>query len=147
MAKRDAKTSLELAAKRAKAASEKPATPEEEAEPIELGHEYYFEQLDRPDGLYLRIVGDRSIKLIGGSPLDTSATPLPNPSVPTQSQPPKGRSRREAIRAAINQKWGPDWPPDTLPTPEALRELNHELDRLGITASDDTKKRAMGRRD
>jgi hypothetical protein len=57
------------------------------------------------------------------------------------------RSRQDPIRAAIIQKWGSDWPPDTLPTPEALRELDHELDRLGIKASPDSKKRAMGRRD
>src|SRR2546429_4806695 len=45
------------------------------------------------------------------------------------SQPLKRRRRwrQDSIRAAINQKWGSDWPPDTLPTPEALRELNHEL--------------------
>jgi hypothetical protein len=63
-------------------AAESP-TPEQEAEPVEIGHEYgheyTFEQLDRPDGLYWRIVGDRPIKLIGGSTLDTSATPQSNP--------------------------------------------------------------------
>jgi hypothetical protein len=57
------------------------------------------------------------------------------------------RWRQDPIRAAITQKWGSDWPPDTLPTPEALRELDHELERLGIIASPDSKKRAMGRRD
>jgi hypothetical protein len=65
-----------LRAKLGKAA-ESP-TPEQEAEPVEIAHEYTFEQLDRPDGLYLRIVGDRSIKLTGGSTLDTSATPQSN---------------------------------------------------------------------
>jgi hypothetical protein len=55
--------------------------------------------------------------------------------------------QRDTIRAAIRDKWGPEWPPDTLSTPDALRQLDHELDRLKIKASDDTKKRAMGRRD
>jgi hypothetical protein len=68
---------------------------------------------------------------------------------PLDGKPPKRRRswRRDPIIAVITQKWGPGWPPDTLATPEALRQLDHELDRLEIKASDDTKKRAMGRRD
>jgi hypothetical protein len=68
---------------------------------------------------------------------------------PLDGKPPKRRRgwQRDPIRVAITQKWGPGWPPDTLATPEALRQLDHELDRLGIKASPDTKKRAMGRRD
>jgi hypothetical protein len=63
---------------------------------------------------------------------------------PPDGKPPKRRRgwQRDPIRAAITQKWGPGWPPDTLPTPEALRQLDRELDRLRIKASDDTKKRA-----
>ena len=73
-------------------------TPEQEAEPVEVsheyGHEYTFEQLDRPDGLYWRIVGDRPIKLIGGSTLDTSAT--------LQSNPPTA-----PVRKLLRKKWIP----------------------------------------
>jgi hypothetical protein len=79
--------------------------------------------------------------------------PAPPPSPPAaataESQSPKRRRnwQRDVIRAAIKDKWGPGWPPDILSTPDALRQLDHELDRLKIKASDDTKKRAMGRRD
>jgi hypothetical protein len=54
------------------------------------------------------------------------------------------RSRQDPITAVIIEKWGPNWPPDTLPTPEALRMLRDEC--KGIIASDDSFKRAMGRR-
>jgi hypothetical protein len=55
--------------------------------------------------------------------------------------------RQDPVIAAIKEKWGSDWPPDTLSTPDAVRELVRELDRRGIKASPDTMKRAIGRRD
>ena len=99
-----------LRAKLGKAA-ESP-TPEQEAEPVEIGHEYTFEQLDRPDGLYWRIVGDRSIKLTGGSTLDTSATPQSNP--PTAP-----------VRKLSRQKW----------VDVAYARRHDELLEMGITAA------------
>jgi hypothetical protein len=81
-----------------------------EAEPVEIGHEYTLEQSDRPDGLYWRITGDRSIKL--GSPLDTSVTPQSNP--PTA--PVRKLSRQKWVAAAYARR------------PDALRAM-------GITAA------------
>jgi hypothetical protein len=67
---------------------------------------------------------------------------------PAPGEPKRRRHwQRDVIGAAIKEKWGPGWPPDTLSTPEALRQLDSELDRLKIIVSPDTKKRAMGRRD
>ena len=61
-------------------------------------------------------------------------------------QPLKRRRRwqQDPIKAAINQNLGSDWPPDTLPTPEALRDLDRVLKRLGIKASDDFKEARDG---
>jgi hypothetical protein len=80
---------------RAKPKAAESPTPEQEAEPVEIGHEYTLEQL--PDGLY-RIVGDRPIKLTGGSTLDTSVTPQS----PTASK----LSRKKWIAAAY--AWRPN---------------------------------------
>jgi hypothetical protein len=83
------------------------------------------------------------------SPPAAATAQLPDPPVPAESQSPKRRRswQRDVVTAAIEEKFGLGWPPGTLSTPEALRQLDRELDRLNIKASDDTKKRAMGRRD
>src|SRR5262245_8251350 len=89
-------------------ATESP-TPEQEAEPVEIGHEYgheyTFEQSDQPDGLYWRIVGDRPIKLISGSTLDTSATRLPAPA--PLPNPPAARVRRLSGKECIRDVFEP----------------------------------------